>query len=427
MAQRILNLIPMSRITHSKTFYFSLVLVLIIILGFFVLPKYLPGITVGEIKRDDTNGNSTGDVKDSDTASTTPEMPKVKHLATPEPLKGIYMSACVAATPSFRAKLVKLVEETELNAIVIDVKDFSGTVSFKTENPLFKDNAGGGCRVADMKEFLQELYDKGIYRIARISAFQDLYMTKLQPDWAVKKNSDRSVVWKDGKGISFVDANSHEMWDYLVALGIESHEIGFDELNFDYIRFPSDGNMKDIYYPKSDEIIRAYSNASSTRSGKSAVMKGFFEYLKQNLADKGMVISADIFGMTTTNYDDLNIGQLLEDAAANFNYVAPMVYPSHYPPGFLGYNTVAAVNAHPYEIVNYSMDIAVKRLDAMVGTSTPSIRLKLRPWLQDNDYPVHYTPEMVRAQIQATYDSGLTSWMLWDAGNTYTQSALLAN
>jgi hypothetical protein len=416
----------MSRVTHSKTFYLVLIIILIIILGFFVLPKYLPGITIGD-KGGVNSSSTTPDTKTEEKVLAASSTPIVKHLSTPEPLKGIYMSACVAATPSFRAKLVKLVEETELNAIVIDVKDFSGTVSFKTDNPLFKDNAGGGCRVADMREFLQELYDKGIYRIARISAFQDLYMSKLKPDWAVKKNSDRSVVWKDGKGISFIDANSREMWEYLVALGEESHSIGFDELNFDYIRFPSDGNMKDIYYPKSDEIIRSYSNASSTRSGKSAVMKGFFEYLKQNLADKGMVISADIFGMTTTNYDDLNIGQLLEDAAANFNYVAPMVYPSHYPPGFLGYNTVAAVNAHPYEIVKYSMDIAVKRLDAMVGTSTPSIRLKLRPWLQDNDYPVHYTPEMVRAQIQATYDSGLTSWMLWDAGNTYTRAALLAN
>jgi hypothetical protein len=416
----------MSRVTHSKTFYLVLIIILIIILGFFVLPKYLPGITIGD-KGGVNSSSTTPDTKTEEKVLAASSTPIVKHLSTPEPLKGIYMSACVAATPSFRAKLVKLVEETELNAIVIDVKDFSGTVSFKTENPLFKDNAGGGCRVADMREFLQELYDKGIYRIARISAFQDLYMTKLKPDWAVKKNSDRSVVWKDGKGISFIDANSREMWDYLVALGEESHSIGFDELNFDYIRFPSDGNMKDIYYPKSDEIIRSYSNASSTRSGKSAVMKGFFAYLKENLADKGIVISADIFGMTTTNYDDLNIGQLLEDAAANFNYVAPMVYPSHYPPGFLGYNTVAAVNAHPYEIVKYSMDIAVKRLDAMVGTSTPSIRLKLRPWLQDNDYPVHYTPEMVRAQIQATYDSGLTSWMLWDAGNTYTRAALLAN
>jgi hypothetical protein len=158
--------------------------------------------------------------------------------------------------------------------------------------------------------------------------------------------------------------------------------------------------------------------------------------------------------MTATNYDDLNIGQVMEDAAPNFDYIDQMVYPSHYPVGFMGYKTVAAVNAHPYEIVKFSMDSAVRRIKALAnpaviatasstasstanynvsasavsslnlasGTSTKEAQL--RPWLQDNDYPVPYTPEMVRAQIQATYDAGLTSWMLWDAANTYTQSAL---
>jgi hypothetical protein len=124
--------------------------------------------------------------------------------------------------------------------------------------------------------------------------------------------------------------------------------------------------------------------------------------------------------MTATNYDDLNIGQILEDAAPYFDFIAPMVYPSHYPVGFLNYKSVAEVNANGYNIVNYSMKIAAERL-VKIGESP----LKLRPWLQDNDYPVHYTPAMVREQIQATYDAGLTSWMLWDAGNTYTQSALL--
>ena len=134
--------------------------------------------------------------------------------------------------------------------------------------------------------------------------------------------------------------------------------------------------------------------------------------------------------MTATNYDDLNIGQVIEDAAPNFDYIEPMVYPSHYPVGFMNYMSVAAINAHPYEIVKFSMDSAVRREKALASSTastTLSVKLaELRPWLQDNDYPVPYTPAMVRAQIQATYDAGLTSWLLWDAGNTYTQSALLA-
>jgi hypothetical protein len=185
--------------------------------------------------------------------------------------------------------------------------------------------------------------------------------------------------------------------------------------------------MKDIYFPWSNDILVANvaapaigTTTPAVKSGKSIVLRSFFEYLHENFGPAGIPISADLFGMTATNYDDLNIGQILEDAAPNFDFIAPMVYPSHYPIGFMNYKSVTEVNAHGYEIVNYSMAIAAKRLTA-IGESP----LKLRPWLQDNDYPVHYTPEMVRAQIQATYDAGLTSWMLWDAGNTYTQAALL--
>jgi hypothetical protein len=133
--------------------------------------------------------------------------------------------------------------------------------------------------------------------------------------------------------------------------------------------------------------------------------------------EKGPKLSADLFGMTTTNTDDLNIGQILEYAAPHFDYIAPMVYPSHYPTNFHGYSNV---NAHAYDIVAFSMGTAVARMKA-AGEDIQ----KLRPWLQDFDYPVPYTPDMVREQIHATYDTGLTSWMLWDPSNVYTESVLL--
>ncbi|MEK9201846.1 MAG: putative glycoside hydrolase, partial [Patescibacteria group bacterium] len=135
---------------------------------------------------------------------------------------------------------------------------------------------------------------------------------------------------------------------------------------------------------------------------------------KDHLAGTGVVISADLFGMTTTNTDDLNIGQVLERTLPYFDYIAPMVYPSHYPKTFLGFSNPAE---KPYEVIKYSLDSAVTR-----ASTTPQ---KIRPWLQDFDLGAVYTKEMVRAQIQATYDAGLTSWMLWDAANTYTRGALL--
>jgi hypothetical protein len=202
------------------------------------------------------------------------------------------------------------------------------------------------------------------------------------------------------------------VWDYTVAIAKESYNIGFDELNFDYIRFPSDGDMYDIKYPFSEEQVIADPNY-----GKAEVMRGFFKYLAEEMEDTDAVLSADMFGMVTTNPDDLNIGQVLEYAEPYFDYIAPMTYPSHYPKGFNGYPNP---NKEVYGVIKYSMDQAVRRMNE--ASSTPS---KIRPWLQDFDYGGNYDIAEVRAQIQAVYDSGLTSWMLWDPSNKYTVDALL--
>ena len=347
------------------------------------------------------------------------------HISTPKSVKGIYMSACVAATPSFRAKLVKLIDETELNTVIIDIKDYSGTLSLDMEDEFARDIniTGGGCKVADMRDFIQSLHEKDIYVIGRITVFQDPLYTKHYPALAVKKASSISTVWKDYKGLNFIDVGAKDYWKYIVEISRVSYKAGFDELNYDYIRFPSDGNMSDIYYPFSEARITA-----NPEFGKAEVLKDFFAYLYNEMKETKAVLSADLFGMTMTNADDLNIGQILEYAAPYFDFIAPMVYPSHYPSGFNGYQNV---NSYPYEIVKYSMDEGIRRLTEMANSTTTSIggrgsvsKDQLRPWLQDNDYPVVYTPAMVRAQIQATYDAGLDSWMLWDAGNTYTRAAL---
>ena len=329
--------------------------------------------------------------------------PPVTHIETPEPLKAIYMSSWVAGTPSIREGLVKLIEDTELNAVVIDIKDYTGKISFEVSDMELQKIGSAEKRVSDMKEFIAWLHKKNIYVIGRIAVFQDPYMVKHRPDLAVKRKSD-GAVWKDYKGISWLDASSREVWDYAVLIGRESYNLGFDELNFDYIRFPSDGNMKDISYPLSES------------KQKSEVIRNFFEYLSLNLRPSGVKISADLFGMTATNKDDLNIGQVLENALPYFDYIAPMVYPSHYPSGFNGYGDP---NKYPYEVVNFSMSEAVKRTNE--ASTTP---LKLRPWLQDFDYGGNYDVKEVKAQIKATYDSGLTSWMLWSPSNKYTKGAL---
>ncbi|MFA5838548.1 MAG: putative glycoside hydrolase [Candidatus Paceibacterota bacterium] len=353
---------------------------------------------------------------------------KATHIKTPEIVKALYMTSWVAGTPSFRKKVIDIIDRTEINSIVIDIKDYTGKISFEVEDPFLKEVGSSENRIPDIKEFIKTLHDKNIYVIGRVSVFQDHELVSKRPELAVKRASN-GAVWKDHKGISWLDAGSKEVWDYAVAIGKESYRIGFDELNFDYIRFPSDGNMNDISYPFSEEKILA-----DKENGKTVIMENFFRYLSNKLKkETNAPISADLFGMVTTNSDDLNIGQVLERALPYFDFIAPMVYPSHYPKTFIGLSNPAS---YPYEVVKYSMDFAVKRAIALdnVGIATTTLPFnkttsksvkKLRPWLQDFDLGATYTAEMVRKQIQATYDSGLTSWMLWDAANTYTESALL--
>lgn len=328
---------------------------------------------------------------------------KVEHLTTPEPTRAIYMTSWVASTPSWRADLVKFSEDSEINAIVIDVKDYSGRIAFEVFDPMLREFGAEEIRVRDFKEFIKGLHEKNIYAIARISVFQDPYLAARRPDLAVKNSS--GGIWKDRKGIGWVDPAARWYWDYIIKLARETERLGFDELNFDYVRFPSDGNMKDIVYNHWDAKIE-----------QKDVLLEFFAYLDTELENLGIPISVDLFGLVTTvENHDLKIGQILEYAVPYFDYIAPMVYPSHYPSGFIG---LANPVEHPYEVIYYAMSKAYERL--IRATSTPS---KLRPWLQDFDLGATYDAGMILKQKQAVYDSGLTSWMVWDPTNKYTRSA----
>ena len=354
-----------------------------------------------------------------------PLKPRVTHLKTPEPLRALYMTACVVGSPELRESLVRLAEQTEVNALIIDIKDYSGTLSLRTGDPRFADVELTRCGAPDMRAFIESLHTKGIYAIGRITVFQDPEYTDAHKEEAVQ-SAARGDPWKDHKGLAFVDVSSRPFWEYIVALAKLSYEeFGFDELNFDYIRYPSDGPMSDAVFQN---------------PRKAEALEEFFRYLEGELRPTGAVLSADLFGMTTTNEDDLNIGQVLERALPYFDYIAPMVYPSHYPRQFNGW---ANPNAHVYEVVHFSMSRAAERARAtttpvagfahsLIASTTPPLfekpaydPLKLRPWLQDFDYGGDYGPTEVRAQIQATYDAGLTSWMLWSPSNRYTAEALL--
>lgn len=428
---------------------------LIIAASLFAAVSYLPlGLFDVEYDRNApietvTAAEKTDAAMSKATANVPDTRPVVKHVPLPEQVKTIYMTSCVAGTNDFRQRLVKLAQETEINSIIIDIKDFSGTISFSPQSEAWKPawNAAR-CGTAQMKELVQMLHDNNIYVIGRITVFQDPFYAPKHPAEAVQR-SDRTTVWTDHKGLSFVDVASREYWDHIVELSVESYNIGFDELNFDYVRYPSDGNMADTWFPQS--------MAGQYGGDKQANLEAFFKYLNERLdeeerfaavrhentgrASSTPYTSADLFGMTTTNYDDLSIGQVQDRAAPYFDFIAPMVYPSHYPKSFLG---LGNPNDYPYKVVYHAMKTGADRMQSettpmqgflheRIGTSTPASYRKpayspdkLRTWIQDFDYGGDYDAADVRAQIQASYDAGVKSWMIWAPSNIYTREALLA-
>ncbi len=336
-----------------------------------------------------------------------PPPPKPKHIETPKPLKAIYMSSWVAGTPSVRDGLIKLVEETEINAIVIDVKDYTGHISFAVNNPeLARYDSADPSRIKDIDALIAELHDKNIYAIARVAVFQDDFLARKRPDLAVKRASTGGI-WLDNKKIAWLDTASPEAWKYSLLVAQEAADRGFDEINFDYIRFPSDGPVSDASYP----------HFRPSEETKADAVRRYYAYIAEHKEELGVPVSGDLFGMVLTETTDMNIGQILENGLEYFDYVAPMIYPSHYPNGFNGWKKPATV---PYELAKFVLDAGSAR--AVAASTTPD---KIRPWLQDFDLGADYTADMVRAQIKATYDAGLDSWMLWAPSNKYTRGALL--
>lgn len=340
--------------------------------------------------------------------------PQQKLANPPAVIKAIYFTGWSGGSQKAIDNFINLAKTTEINAVVIDVKDYTGEISYKTDIEAVNKYSDGVIKISKPNALIKKLHDNGIYTIARMAVFQDQTFSKARPDLALQSIS-KNKVWGDYKGISWMDQSSKEVWNYNIAIAKDALSRGFDEVNFDYIRFASDGNMADIRYP--------FYNAKTQT--KRRVMNSFFKYLRENLP--GEKLSADLFGYTTLLYDDLGIGQNLDDAFPYFDYIAPMVYPSHYNKGFLGYTNPAL---YPYNVVYSSMSEADKRLKEF-NESTTTIKMvsvQFRPWLQDFDLGATYDATKVKAQIQAVYDAASTTqtgWMLWNPSNIYTKDALL--
>ena len=328
------------------------------------------------------------------------DMDKRRRIHEPVFAKGIYLTAATAGSKRVN-DFIELIRKTEINAVVIDIKDYSGWVSYDSNAKMANTLHTERVLIKNLPELLSSLKSEDIYTIARIQVFQDPVLAERRPDLAIQNKG--GGVWKDFKGLAWLDPGSREVWDYTIELAKDAIEKGFDEVNFDYIRFPSDGRIGEAVYTHT--------------AGRSKIdtINDFFAYLNESLKDEPAFISADLFGMTLWSSSDFNIGQTLLGAASYFDYISPMVYTSHYADGFDGYANPAL---YPYEIVSKNLKKGILTLEAASSTAN------LRPWLQDFDLGATYTHDMVRAQIRAAEELKTSGWFLWNASNNYTTSAL---
>ncbi len=393
-------------------------------------------------------------------------------------VKGIYVTGAMAGT-SGMDDLIALVDRTELNTMVIDVKNDDGRVVYEMDTPMVSEIGSSKKLVSDMPGLIQKCKEHDIYLIARIVAFKDPFLAENRTDLALHDESGN--LFRDSSGLAWVNPYKEEVWKYLLEIAEEAVAIGFDEIQFDYIRFATDSGMKNVDFGPEAE-------------GKSreAVITEFVEYASERLHSQGISVSADVYGIVIDSELDASlVGQNYYEMSKYLDYISPMVYPSHYGPGNLG---LAVPDAQPYETIYRSMsasrrvlaglegpeeeveavsgnDIPLKMEDvsgndvpqdaaaesvgvvsqetaAVSGNGAVSagartelpdpkemepaeeIRAQVRPWLQDFtatwvDGHITYGPEEIRAQIQAVYDAGYEEWILWNAANRYTEGGLL--
>jgi hypothetical protein len=337
------------------------------------------------------------------TTSSTLHSQSLPRVPKPAAVRGLYLSAFAAGSPTKLASLIAVADSTEINTFVIDVKE-AGSISYRSNVPLAKAIGATTNRVKNMREVLDTLKAHGIYPIARIVAFKDPVLANARPEYSIK--TPAGEIFHADDGTAWVDSYNKEVWDYNIALAREAVELGFSEIQWDYVRFP------DVPW-KLEKQMRFPARAG--RSKQDAIRE-FIIYSKKQLADLHVPIGADVFGATVSVGNDMGIGQkwsLLVDVA---DVLGPMVYPSHYAHGDYG---VEYPNAHPYEIIRTAMRWARQRTDGVPHGAL------IRPWLQDfNLGPPKYGEAEIRAEKQAVYDSGLSEWVMWNPGSNFTLAAL---
>ena len=347
----------------------------------------------------------------ADTMSVKPAMdslakPLINHVPTPDTLRGLYVNRWAALGRKLNS-LIGIARRTEVNALVLDVKDDRGFILYRSRVPLAREI---GADTADghymsrrkLRAALDTMIANGIYPIARIVVAKDPILARKKLNLAIKRKTDQKP-WLDKIGNPWLDPHQPAVWQYAADLAKEAYDLGFSEVQFDYVRFPDEKRLVDeTVYPLAEGRTR------------DSVIKQQLAFLRSELSP--IVVGADGFGFTATDTTEMGIGQRWEMFIDQVDVVLPMVYPSHFT-----HNSyqIRYPNAHPYE----TLDHAFKDMKARSAPFTKTA--KIIPWYQDFTLgPPRYGVAQIRAQMKAGYDNGLQSWILWNPKSNYTVGAL---
>jgi len=319
------------------------------------------------------------------------------------PVHGVHLTGWGAGSPKVRRTFVREMKAAGLNAVVIALKEYDGYM-FVRGVPLAHETGAFVNAIPDLPACVRDFREAGIYAIARIVLFKDNHLARRRPDLAVRQSG--GGIWTNAKGVAWVDPYRRELWDYNLDIAVRAAEAGFDEIQFDYVRFPTDGRLSAARYSKP--------NNQATRIETVA---GFLAKAKRELGPTGVFLAADVFGYTAFNENDTDIGQRIEEMAPHLDYISPMVYPSGYHRGIPGFRNPVE---HPYEIVRESVRLIRKR--------STHATVQVRPWIQDfRDYAFDrriFGVKEIRAQMRGADEAGGAGWMLWNPRNDYTAEAL---
>ena len=351
-------------------------------------------------------GRSAEQVRTDSIRKDSIEKAKIVRVATPDTLRGLYVNRW-AAIGRKMGQLIELAKRTEVNALVIDVKDDRGFVLYKSRVPLAVEigaDTNSAMSHKKLRAILDTMRAHSIYPIARIVVAKDPLLAGKKLDWAIKRR-DNLQPWIDKDGIPWLDPHRREVWQYAADLAREAYDLGFSEVQFDYVRFPDEKRLiRESTYPLANGRVRAQ------------VIRDQLGYVRSVLKPLGIPVTIDVFGLTATDTTDMGIGQRWEMFVDQADAVLPMVYPSHFAPGTY---KIGNPNARPYATINGAMKDVVRRTAKIPNAG------RIIPWYQDFTMgPPHYYAEQVRAQMKGGYDNGFQSWILWNPGSRYTEAAL---